>query len=85
MHIQLPNGDRLEPDEEFAKRLGTSRRALSNWDHKGFPFTHIGGRKYRPVNEAMAWVASQIKRRNPPREQRKRAAKAEAQREALKS
>jgi hypothetical protein len=27
----------------------------------------IGGRKYRPLNEGLTWVASRIRRRNPPR------------------
>lgn len=67
MHIELPNGDKLIPDAEFAERLGIVRRTLGNWDAKGCPFAIIGGQKYRPLNEGLAWVASRIQRRNPRR------------------
>jgi hypothetical protein len=68
MHIKLPNGDTLIPDAEFLKKAGdvTYRTGL-NWDKQGCPYTMIGGVKYRPLNEALSWLASRIKRRNPPR------------------
>lgn len=73
MHIPLPNGDVLIPDEEFAQKVGATRRTLGNRDREGFPFVLIAGRKYRPLNEGLNWIASRIQRRNP---RRGRAAKA---------
>ncbi len=67
MHIDLPNGDKLIPDGEFAERLGIVRRTLGNWDAEGCPFAIIGGLKYRPLKEGLEWVASRIQRRNPRR------------------
>ena len=63
MRIPLPNGDELEPDGEFAERVGATRRTLSNYDKKGCPYAIIAGVKYRPVKEGLSWVASLIKRR----------------------
>jgi hypothetical protein len=68
MHIQIPDGDVLIPDSEFASLLdGVTRRTLSNYDRAGLPFVRIGGKKYRPRNEGLAWIASRIQRRNPHR------------------
>ena len=72
MHIPLPNGDVLVPDCEFLQQAGgvTYRTGL-NWDKAGCPHTHIGGKKYRPLQEGMAWLAARIKRRNLPRSTRR--------------
>ena len=67
MHIDLPNGDKLIPDGEFAERLGIVRRTLGNYDAQGCPFTIIGGVKYRPEREGLQWIAARIQRRNPRR------------------
>jgi phage terminase Nu1 subunit (DNA packaging protein) len=67
MHIQLPNGDTLVPDGEIADELDVVRRTLGSWDQEGCPFVMVGGRKYRPRNETLAWLASRIKRFNPRR------------------
>jgi hypothetical protein len=68
MHIPLPNGDKLVPDAEFLKAAGdVTSRTGSNWDKEGCPHAYIGGMKYRPWNEGLAWLASRIKRRNPRR------------------
>jgi hypothetical protein len=68
MRIELPNGDTLVPDAEFLKRAGgvTYRTGL-NWDREGCPHAIIGGVKYRPLKEGLTWLASRIRRRNPPR------------------
>jgi phage terminase Nu1 subunit (DNA packaging protein) len=76
MRISLPNGDTLIPDREFADKLGVVVRTLSNYDKAGCPFVMVGGKKYRPENEGLNWIASRIRRRNPPR--RSRALKPEA-------
>ena len=67
MHIQLPDGDILIPDAEFAEKIDATRRTLGNLDREGCPFVMIAGRKYRPLNEALNWFSSRIQRRNPRR------------------
>lgn len=79
MHISLPNGDELIPDIEFAEKLSVTRRTLNNLDREGCPFVIIGGCKYRPLTEALNWIASRIQRRGL---RRGRLRKTEAQAEA---
>ena len=67
MRINLPNGDTLVPDGEIAAELAVVRRTLGAWDRDGCPFVIVGGRKYRPRNETLLWIASRIRRRNPRR------------------
>jgi predicted site-specific integrase-resolvase len=67
MRIELPNGDVAIPNAEFADRLGVVVRTLNNYDREGLPYLMIGGKKYRPLNEGLAWIASRIRRRNPRR------------------
>jgi hypothetical protein len=68
MHIPLPNGDVLIPDDEFLKIAGgVTARTGNDWDQKGCPYVLIGGCKYRPKNEGLSWLASRIRRRNPQR------------------
>jgi len=50
VHIPLPNGD-------------ITRRTLQSLDRRGLPFAYIGGRKYRPRNEALAWINTDLVRR----------------------
>jgi hypothetical protein len=72
MHINLPNGDKLVPDAEFLKIAGdVTQRTGNNWDQQGCPFIYIKNMKYRPLNEALEWLASRIRRRNPRRRGRK--------------
>jgi hypothetical protein len=65
--IPLPNGDELIPDSEFAALLDVTQRTLTNYDKLGLPYAEVGGHKYRPRNEGLAWVAGRIQRRNPRR------------------
>jgi hypothetical protein len=68
MHIELPNGDKLVPDAEFLQKAGgVEARTGRDWDKQGCPYVLIGGRKYRPLNEGLKWLASRIKRKNPRR------------------
>jgi hypothetical protein len=70
MHINLPNGDKLVPDAEFLKIAGdVTARTGNDWDRLGCPFIIIGGRKYRPLNEALGWLTTRIERKNPPRKE----------------
>jgi hypothetical protein len=65
MHIPLPNGDVLIPDAEFLGLAGgVTARTGNGWDQLGCPFVIIGGRKYRPRDEGLNWLASRITRRN---------------------
>jgi hypothetical protein len=72
MRIPLPDGDELIPDADFLQQAGgvTYRTGLA-WDGEGCPYVLIGGKKYRPLREGMTWLASRIKRRNPPRSTRR--------------
>jgi hypothetical protein len=66
--IPLPSGDVLIPDAEFRELAGgVTARTGNAWDHEGCPYTYIGGRKYRPRNEGLEWIAGRIRRRNPQR------------------
>lgn len=76
MHINLPNGDVLIPDGEFAEKIGATRRTLGNLDREGCPFTIIAGKKYRPLNEGLTWLGSRIQRRNQRRDRQRVAAAA---------
>ena len=67
MNIQLPSGDELIPDREFAGLLSVTTRTLTNYDREGCPFAMVGGRKYRPKHEGLTWVASRMRRRNQRR------------------
>jgi hypothetical protein len=71
MHIPLPNGDKLVPDAEFLQAAGgVTARTGNNWDQQGCPFIYVGGKKFRPLNEGLNWLAGRIHRRNPPRRAR---------------
>jgi hypothetical protein len=73
MHIELPNGDTLVPDADFRKRVGdVTERTGRNWDRLGCPFIFIAGRKYRPLNAGLGWLASRIQQRNPRRSPEKK-------------
>jgi hypothetical protein len=66
--IPLPGGDELIPDAEFLEIAGgVTARTGNTWDKQGCPFAMIGGRKWRPKKEGLAWIASRIRRRNPRR------------------
>jgi hypothetical protein len=70
--IPLPNGDALILDAEFLEMAGgVTARTGNKWDKDGCPFAMIGGRKWRPEKEGLTWIASRIRRRNPPRRGRK--------------
>jgi hypothetical protein len=71
--IELPN-DVLVLDEEWCALAGDiDRRTSQRHDAEGCPFIYVGNRKYRPLNEARAWLAGRIKRRNRPRPSRRTA------------
>jgi hypothetical protein len=69
MRLPLPDGGELIPHTEFAADFlgGVTPRTVSNYERRGLPTAEIGGKKYVPLDEGLAWIAAQIKRRNPPR------------------
>jgi phage terminase Nu1 subunit (DNA packaging protein) len=74
MHIPLPNGDVLIPRAEFAALLDVTPRTISEYEKQGCPGALVGGVAYNPQNEGLNWVASLIRRRNPPRARSRKAA-----------
>jgi hypothetical protein len=73
--VEIP-GDVLITDSEFCALVlaGSTRRTSARLEVEGLPYTFIAGRKYRPLNEGRAWLASRIKRRNQQKPSRRNAA-----------
>jgi len=65
--IEIP-GDVLILDGEFCETVlgGATRRTAKRLEAEGLPFAMVAGRKYRPLNEGRAWLATRIKRLNRP-------------------
>jgi hypothetical protein len=67
-------GDTLVTDAEFCATVlaGVHRRTARRYERDGLPFVMVGGKKYRPLGQGRAWLASRIKvRRNAsPRRRR---------------
>jgi hypothetical protein len=72
--VEIPN-DVLVTDAEFCVVVlaGATRRTATRLEIEGLPYTFIGGRKYRPLNEGRAWLAGRIKRRNQQKPSRRNA------------
>jgi hypothetical protein len=60
--IEIP-GDVLIPDEEFCQVVlgGCTRRTATRYEREGLPFVMVAGKKYRPLGQGRAWLASRIK------------------------
>jgi hypothetical protein len=64
-HILLPDGEVLEPREEFANiRLGVSDKTAKRLN---LPTTYIANVAYVARNASLKLVAARIQRRNQPR------------------
>jgi hypothetical protein len=68
--VQTPAHTRIElvdevliSDEEFCATVlaGVNRRTAKRYEREGLPFVMVGGRKYRPLGQGRAWLASRIK------------------------
>jgi hypothetical protein len=72
--IEIP-GDVLVPDEVFCDEAlgGLTPRSARKLDPHGLPFVMIKNRKYRPLNEGRAWLATRIQRKGTPPTRRRRA------------
>ena len=40
---------------------GANRRTAKRYEREGLPFVMVAGRKYRPLGQGRAWLASRIK------------------------
>jgi len=56
----------------IAKDEGRSERDLNRGDKDGDPYTYVGGVKYRPVKEHHEFMATKVRRLNPPRPVKRR-------------
>jgi len=58
------------PIEDFAKMVNRSRRTVSKMiaQADGLPHLRFGPETHIPLEEARAWLAKRIQRRNPIRE-----------------
>jgi hypothetical protein len=54
--------DVLIPDAEFCTLVlgGIHRRTAARYEREGLPYIMLGGRKYRPLAQGRAWLASRI-------------------------
>jgi len=67
------DGDVLVTDEEFCATVlaGANRRTAKRYELHGLPFVMVAGRKYRPLGQGRAWLASRIKVRKAPQRHRR--------------
>jgi len=65
--------DVLIPDVEFCTLVlgGANRRTAKRYEREGLPFVMVAGRKYRPLGQGRAWLASRIKVRKAPQRHRR--------------
>jgi hypothetical protein len=68
VRIEIP-GDVLVSDDEFCATVlaGANRRTAKRYESDGLPFVMVAGRKYRPLAQGRAWLASRITARKPRR------------------
>jgi hypothetical protein len=67
-HIPMPDGDYLEPREEFADTIGVTNRTAQKLN---LPTTYIGGMAYVPHNKSLAIIASRVRRPAQPEQPRR--------------
>jgi hypothetical protein len=67
------DSDILVTDAEFCRTVlgGVHRRTAKRLEHEGLPYILLGGRKYRPLAQGRAWLASRIKVRNASPQRRR--------------
>jgi hypothetical protein len=54
--------DTLITDAEFCALVlaGAHRRTAKRYEREGLPFVMVAGKKYRPLGQGRAWLASRI-------------------------
>jgi hypothetical protein len=68
-HIELPNGDVLEPRREFARdTLGVSDKTAQRMN---LPTTYVGNLAYVARNASLKIIAERIQRRNSQPQRRR--------------
>jgi hypothetical protein len=77
VRIEIP-GDVLIPDEDFCRDVlaGANRRTARRYEREGLPFVMVAGKKFRPLSQGRAWLASRIQahKASPPRRRHTRVA-----------
>ena len=68
--FDLPNGDKLIPRAEFARRLGISDRTARRMD---FDTVYVRNTPYLKQNESMQKIADSARPRNVPAKSKRRA------------
>jgi hypothetical protein len=63
-----------ETESDWAEGHGISQRTAARYRVLGLPFLTFGGFVWIPKREGRDWIASRVKRRNPPRRRRQAAA-----------
>jgi len=66
-----------ESEADWAAGLGISQRTAARYRALGLPFLPFGGFVWIPKQEGREWIASRVKRRNPPRRRKAIATSAE--------
>ena len=59
-----------EKEADWAESHGISQRTSARYRALGLPFLTFGGFVWIPKREGREWIASRVKRRNPPRRRR---------------
>jgi len=70
---KIVNSDFLadyEKEADWAEGHGISQRTAARYREIGLPFLTFGGFVWIPKRAGREWIASRVKRRNPPRRRR---------------
>jgi hypothetical protein len=77
VRIEIP-GDILISDDDFCREVlnGATRRTARRYEREGLPFVMVAGKKFRPLSQGRAWLASRIQahKASPPRRRHTRVA-----------
>jgi len=63
-----------QKEADWAAEYGIHPRTVARYRVQGLPFMIFGGYVWIPKQQARDWVASRVKRRNPPRRNKRQAA-----------
>jgi hypothetical protein len=60
-----------EKEADWAAGHGVSQRTAARYRQLGLPYLTFGGFVWIPKQAGREWIAGRVKRRNPPRRQRR--------------
>jgi hypothetical protein len=69
--------DEYERESDWAESHGISQRTAARYRALGLPYMEFGGWIWIHRRGGKEWIASRVKRRNPPRRRRQAATSAE--------